>query len=385
MYPVKIDVAYSAKATNSEHTFDEASTYNISALIIASQVLIPVLSVAIIAILVILFTKSKQDHWAKKIEAKKPLICSIAVISTFITLHNFILSCCSVHYWNKYTDDPLYKYDRPRNEGPVIFILMVDLLSLLFFSLSIAIISCMQYMKEEIPLLAEFFAQHLCKFCSANSTHCSYTSFPWYVVLSAMILGPIISYIAHSPYIVIAYLNDGHHASSIFIYYTVVIYIAYTICWIGFHPHSFLQPRSERQQTDVNKCSIWTTFISGLLVFALFLGLVVTTTVYFVLIPINKSISDAPDRLAGIYQSGGFIIASFVLYKLIAFFYSTSKKLSLEQAILDRKDPLVQNDTNWVNKSGDDKLKEFYEVVVSIISQKYNTSNSGSNSGISIQ
>ena len=143
-----------------------------------------------------------------------------------------------------------------------------------------------------------------------------------------MILGPIISYIAHSPYIVIAYLNDGHHAGSIFIYYTIVICMAYTVCWISYHPHSFVHPKSAKHQTDVNCCSTCKTCCLGILAFVLFLFLVVITTAYFVIIPINKSISDAPDRLAGIYQSGGFVIVSFVLYKMITFFIVRARYLA---------------------------------------------------------
>ena len=89
------------------------------------------------------------------------------------------------------------------------------------------------------------------------------------------------------------------------------------------------------------------------------------------IIPINKSISDAPDQLAGIYKSGGFLIVLFVIYKMISFFYYKSKPSSLEEAVLKREKPLKQSDKNWDHKSDNDKVEEFYEVVVSVISQKH--------------
>ena len=56
---------------------------------------------------------------------------------------------------------------------------------------------------------------------------------------------------------------------------------------------------------------------------------------------------------------------------MISFFYYKSKPSSLEKAVLKRTKPLRQSDNNWNQKSDDDKLEEFYEVVVSIISQKH--------------
>lgn len=101
----KIDNSYSAKAyiANPNHnselvklTFEEASVHNIKALIIISQLFIVLLSIAVIGTVISLFAWSKQNHWAKKMEAKKPLILFIAVVSINVTAYNFTLSCCSV-------------------------------------------------------------------------------------------------------------------------------------------------------------------------------------------------------------------------------------------------------------------------------------------------
>ena len=66
-------------------------------------------------------------------------------------------------------------------------------------------------------------------------------------------------------------------------------------------------------------------------------------------------------------------MTSFVIYKMITFFYYKSKPSSLEEAVLSRKKPLKQSesDNNWKHKSDDDKVKEFYEMVVNILSKKH--------------
>ena len=191
----------------------------------------------------------------------------------------------------------------------------------------------------------------------------------WYVLLSFIILGPILSVIAHSPYIAIAYLNDGYHAGSIFIYYTLVLCIGYSICWMSYHSLQLAKFKSPK--LSFTKCTNY-AIGSGIVGSLAFLSLVVVITVYFVIIPINKSISDAPNRLVGIYQSGGFLIASFVIYKLIVFFYTVNRRSSIDNAVVKWTKPLKHGEDKaiWDAKSSEDKIGDFYEVVVQIISTK---------------
>ena len=136
-------------------------------------------------------------------------------------------------------------------------------------------------------------------------------------ILSLTVFCPIFCIIAHSPYIAIAYLDDGSHASSIFIYYSILAYVMFGLLWLFFH-------WCEKFEDEIFKLRTITLVIL-ICVIILFLGLVVTITCYFVLIPINKSISDAPSRVVSIYQSGGFVIGSFLVYKIIKYFYRKKK------------------------------------------------------------
>lgn len=48
-----------------------------------------------------------------------------------------------------------------------------------------------------------------------------------YIFVALSILGPIFSLVIHLPYITIAFLNDAYHASSVFIFYTIVAFILF--------------------------------------------------------------------------------------------------------------------------------------------------------------
>ena len=142
-------------------------------------------------------------------------------------------------------------------------------------------------------------------------------------ILSLTILCPIFCIIAHSPYIAIAYLDDGSHASSIFIYYSILGYVTFGLLWLFFHWCENFEKRLANI-LEVSDLRIF-TLVGLVSVIVIFLGLVVTITCYFVLIPINKSISDAPNRVISIYQSGGFVIGSFIVYKIVKYFYKKNK------------------------------------------------------------
>ena len=111
------------------------------------------------------------------------------------------------------------------------------------------------------------------------------------VILSSTVICPMLSIIAHSPYIAIAYLNDGDHASSIFIYYAFIAYIILGVSWLLLHwcKHSEID-KKESKATVI-------TLASLVFILFLFLGLVIVISCYFVLIPIKKAISDAPTHI----------------------------------------------------------------------------------------
>lgn len=117
------------------------------------------------------------------------------------------------------------------------------------------------------------------------------------------------------------------------------------------------------------------TFFSlvTLLVVFLFLSLITVLACYFVLIPINKSISNAADRLLGVYQSLFVVVGALFAYKTIS---GSSKPSGIQEAVKGRKYPLTGKDpiasnARWKSLTDKEKLDEFYGIVVEIVAQHY--------------
>ena len=117
-------------------------------------------------------------------------------------------------------------------------------------------------------------------------------------------------------------------------------------------------------------CFILITIVMALL----FLSLLAILACYFVLIPINMSISNAADRLVGIYQSFFVIVGALFAYKtLFKSEQSKSEPNGIEEAVKGRKEPLTEaaQGTDWMSLSDKGKLDEFYRIVVDIVAQHY--------------
>ena len=117
--------------------------------------------------------------------------------------------------------------------------------------------------------------------------------------------------------------------------------------------------------------ALWCLITSGVTLFVILFTLAVVgiLTCYFVIIPINRSISDAPNRLIGIYESAIVLIGAYIAYK--AFFRA---KKYLEKSVISRDNPLTNKKSKdeWKSLSEEEKLAEFYDVIVDIIVDKRN-------------
>jgi hypothetical protein len=110
-----------------------------------------------------------------------------------------------------------------------------------------------------------------------------------------------------------------------FIYYSILGFAIFGLLWLFLHWCDNFESDKQLACYCLPKDHTITLIFLGSTIFV-FLGLVVTITCYFVFIPINKSISDAPNRVISIYQSGGFIVGSVIVYKILEFFYIKKKK-----------------------------------------------------------
>ena len=145
-----------------------------------------------------------------------------------------------------------------------------------------------------------------------------------YMCLALSTLGPILSIVIHLPYIAIAYLNDASYATSIFIYYTITVFVlfgvldlTYGTCQGAIINAKLRKNRQQlrRQEQDCFCCCPENErCIRGFCCFAiptfafLILTLVGLITALLAVIPISKSFSDAPNRLLGFYQTAIVLI-----------------------------------------------------------------------------
>ena len=321
-----------AKAYNNETLKSLLAKHkSTTTIMICAVVILVTLSLVIVLMLLVVFFCSSthsQSKWIKKVKKNRPKVLSLTILSFIANIYMLCLAITGVIFWEKgVKHDPLYSFERERNVGPLYFILVVDIICLFSWFVLALFAYCIKF--------CTISHQSSCTTQSDSEMDCncelSHDQDHTYVILSLTVLCPLFCIIAHSPYIAIAYLNDGSHASSIFIYYSVISYVLFGLIWLFFHwceqqyekdmcvvcynCFARFKAFAEDNGQKICCCTFKTTTVeenankkfrgSGLycgmlmisLVFAILLlfGLIVTVICYFVLIPITKSLSDAPN------------------------------------------------------------------------------------------
>ena len=133
----------------------------------------------------------------------KLFVITLYLIGHTNSLNLYIFSlACSMVVWNKHLSEVTILFHdihalKHQNEASISITFIFYFVCCLIVILLVMIALCINYCdKQYVP-----FIRTLTVIC------------------------PVVCIIAHSPYIVIAYLNDGDHASSIFIYYCILIYV----------------------------------------------------------------------------------------------------------------------------------------------------------------
>ena len=231
----------------------------------------------------------------------------------------------------------------------------------------------------------------LCWICSCGKWICNYRNFDYandesaeYLLLALSILPTVISFTVHLPYITIAYLNDASHATSMFIYYTLVVFAFFSAIDLTYSTYidALIIAREKQSQNTSNneerqhglrrifgfynqERRIQNLSAFGTPAFAiLIVFLVGMTTAALVTVPISKAFTDAPNRLLGFYQTAFVFIGAYVVYK------SLVEKKPLEIAIESRRTPVRNGDAEqWKNLTKDEKIAELYSCVIDILAQ----------------
>ncbi len=207
-----------------------------------------------------------------------------------------------------------------------------------------------------------------------------------YLCLSLSTLGPILSLVTHLPYILIAYLNDATYATSIFIYYTILTFTLFGALDLSFGTciGAIIVARNQRNEAGNNeqppnnfrhrvypcfyRCSdtlIIICFAFIIIIFAAFiLVLLGMLAAAIVVIPISSSVSDAPNRLLGFYQTIFILGGVYLVYR--NFF---KKKPTLESVVKEKEESIFNNNNHqqnvrWEGLSNDEKVAEFYSHII---------------------
>ena len=208
----------------------------------------------------------------------------------------------------------------------------------------------------------------LCSYCCEKGHE--------YMCLVLSTLGPVLSLAVHLPYIAIAYLNDASYATSMFIYYTVTIFVVFGTLDLTYGTcqgaiinarfgdqekrgcyHCCPRGEKKRRYTFIFIIPLFTLLI---LVFA---GMI---TAALVIIPISRAFSDVPNRLLGFYQTAIILIGAYLVYR--KFF---KKRPTLDLVVKERKQMIPTDTVNsreeWEQLSKDEKVEQFYSRFVDII------------------
>ena len=197
-----------------------------------------------------------------------------------------------------------------------------------------------------------------------------------FLCLALSTLGPTISLVIHLPYVFIAYLNDASYATSIFIYYTIIVFVlfgALDLCCgtcIGAIIKRENNERGSNMYPCFKECNV-TGIITFAIIIPIFTFLIVVlvgmVTAALVVIPISSSIRDAPNRLLGFYQTVFILGGAYLVYR--NFFKKTP---TLESVVKDKETSIFQiGNTNqnvrWEGLSNDEKVAAFYSHLVTIV------------------
>ena len=263
-----------------------------------------------------------ESKCAAKLERQNPSILALTVVSIFSNIYMFSMSLAALISWENSRHNALISdllnLDEINyiNRSLIGLLFVFDTISMVCSISVYCLVTAFLFFKDSHKIESALN----CCFMNKDD-HKRIRIFRLISVICACL-----SLCAHFPYISVAYLNNEYHANGIFIYYSLLGCLLFGLSWIAFHYYYNSQYHNEDENND-SKCKH-----KFLLVFALFfivcmtLTFIVILTCYFLMIPIVKSISEFPNRITGIYMSGGFVISTYFLYKLFVYLCRKNKQ-----------------------------------------------------------
>ena len=303
-----------------------------------------------------------ESKCIEKLKRRNPAIFALTVVSVFANAYMFCLSWTAMSTWEQNHVSALISdlvdLDEINyiNRSSIGFLVVFNTLTMFCSIIVIGIVAVFICFKDSKKLINSEIIKNI------------------RILRLVSVLCACLSICAHLPYIAIAYLNNEYHATGIFIYYSLLGCLLFGLSWIIFHyyyskPKDSNKESKEVTETESTKLNCGQLFLKSLkeyckhkflIIVALFFIISLTftffaiLTCFFLMIPINKSISEFPNRISGIYMSGGFIISTFLLYKLFVYLCRKSKQHQRDDTSNKESDGLA------VVRANTTKLKELW-------------------------
>ena len=285
----------------------------------------------------------KHSKFINKLERRSPVIFALTVVSIFANAYMFCMSWTAMSTWEQHHVSSLISslvdLDEINyiNRSSIGFLVVFNTISMICSIIVIGIVAAL-----------------LCFYSSKSADEEKLQKIRFLRLVS--VLCACLSICAHLPYIAIAYLNNEHHATGIFIYYSLLGCLLFGLSWIIFH--YYYQYNSKSDKKDKHTCcrpptQVYQHKLSMIvaLSFIICLTLIffIILTCFFLLIPINKSISEFPNRIVGIYMSGGFVISAFFLYKLLVYLCRKTKHHQSDSTPTDEFEDMLRerSESDW--------------------------------------
>ena len=160
----------------------------------------------------------KHSKFIKKLERRNPAIFALTVVSVFANTYMFCLSWTAMSTWEQRHISPLISDLVDLNEinyinrSSIGFLVVFNTISMICSITVIGIVAaflCFKSADKEEKLLKRIRILRL-----------------------VSVLCACLSVCAHLPYIAIAYLNNEHHATGIFIFYSLLGCLLFGLSWI---------------------------------------------------------------------------------------------------------------------------------------------------------
>ena len=158
----------------------------------------------------------------------------------------------------------------------------------------------------------------------------------WSILLYSL-LSPVSCIATHAHHVIIAFIDNAYHASSILLLYIVVLFIHVVVFQKIYY--YVCKWRNSKKYSNCCKNFCWTMFILccylvGVITLAVIVGLTVSL---LILLSINNAFDNAPTNIYIIYQASVAVIAALVTFQV--FFRATN---SIAEVFIKARDKMLQ-------------------------------------------